>query len=99
MPIFILYFLAAGAAGVGGPAIGAALFKRGLQAQAAYLAQHDIDEITRLLRSEMTLAHLRNQAELAGVDPDIVERGYYELRDGHITIDQVSAQLAEWSRQ
>jgi hypothetical protein len=97
MPIFILYFLAAGAAGLGGPAIGAAFLKRGQQARAAYIRQQDIDEISRLLRSEMGLAELRREAEQAGVDPELVEHGYFELRDGHITIEQITARLDDWS--
>jgi hypothetical protein len=99
MPIFILYFLFAGAATVGGPAIGLTLYKRGQQAAASYLTQRDADEISRLLRSELGLAQLRRDARAAGVDVDLVERGYYELRDGHITVEQITARLAEWSAQ
>jgi len=99
MPIFILYFLAAGAAGIGGPAIGAAFLKRGQQSRAAYLRQEEIDEISRLLVSEVNLAQLRREAAEAGVDPALVERGYYELRDGNVTVEEIAAKLAQWSEQ
>lgn len=97
MPVFIFYFLAAGAASIGGPAIGAVLYNRGKQEAAAYQREADIVALKRLLQSEIDLHELRAQAVRAGVDPEVVERGYYELRDGHITIEQITAQLDSWS--
>lgn len=96
MPVFILYFLAAGAASIGGPAIGAVLYNRGKQEAAAHHREADIAALKRLLQSEIDLQEMRAQATRAGVDPDAVERGYYELRDGHITIEQVTAQIDAW---
>lgn len=97
MPIFILYFLAAGAVGMGGPAIGAVLYKRGQQEAAAFEREREIALLKRLLRSEIDLQDLREQATRAGVDPDAVERGYLELRDGRISLDQVAARIDSWS--
>ena len=93
MPLAILYFLAAGAAGVGGPAAAVVLMRRG-QAEAAASAQaHDAEMLGRLLRSQIDLATLRKQARAVGVDPDLVERGYLDMRDGLVTFDQVLARL------
>lgn len=97
MPVFILYFLAAGAVSIGGPTIGAALYKRGQQEAAAYQRESDIVALKRLLQSEIDLEELRASAVRAGVDPDSVERGYYELRDGHISVEQVAARIDAWS--
>ena len=97
MPIFILYFLAAGAASIGGPAIGAALYSRGQQEAAAHQREREIATLKRLLQSEIDLQDVRAQATRAGVDPDDVERGYYELRDGHITLEQVASRIDSWS--
>lgn len=97
MPVFILYFLAAGAASIGGPAIGAVLYKRGQQEAATYQRESDLASLKRLLQSEIDLQELRAKAVQAGVDPDVVERGYFELRDGHITIEQVAAKIDAWS--
>lgn len=94
MPIFILYFLAAGAATVGGPAIGAVLYNRGRQEAASYQRESEIASVKRLLQSEMDLQRLRAQARNAGVDPELVERGYCELRDGHISLDETVARVA-----
>lgn len=93
MPVFILYFLAAGAASIGGPAIGAVLYKRGQAEAASYERKHEIDTIARLLRSEIDLQVLRSEAHSVGIDPDAVVRGYLQLRDGQVTIDQVMARL------
>lgn len=97
MPIVILYFLAAGAATIGGPAIGTVLYKRGQQVAASQQGQNDIAALKRLLQSEIDLQELRTMAVQAGVDPDAVERGYYELRDGHINIEQIAAKIDAWS--
>lgn len=99
MPVFILYFLAAGAASVGGPAIGAALYRRGQQDAAAYEGQREIANLKRLLQSEIDLHDLRAQAMRAGIDPDAVERGYRELRDGRVTVEQVAARVDSWNAQ
>lgn len=93
MPIAILYFLAAAAAGFGGPAAAAVLFRRGQQEAASASQDRDTEVISRLLRSEIDLALLRDQARSAGVDPDLVEQGYRDLRDGLVTVEQVVARL------
>lgn len=93
MPIAILYFLAAGAAGVGGSAAATLLFRRGQQEAAAHTQARDADSVARLLRTHIDLATLREQARNAGVDPDLVEQGYRDMRDGLVTIDQVVARL------
>jgi hypothetical protein len=95
MPIAILYFLAAGALGIGGPAGAAILFRRGQQEAALYARTKDAEAIARLLRSEIDLAALREEARVAGIDPDLVEQGYCDLRDGLVTIEQVVARLRE----
>jgi hypothetical protein len=99
MPIYILYFLAAGAVSIGGPAIGVALYNRGQQEAAASEGECEIATLKRLLQSQIDLQDLRAQAQRAGVDPDAVARGYYELRGGHITLDQVAARIDAWSRR
>lgn len=99
MPIFILYFAAAGAAAVGGPAIGAALYRRGQQEAAANERERDMAHLKRLLQSEIDMQNLREQASRVGVDPDAVERGYRELRDGHVSLDQVKAKFDDWRAQ
>lgn len=96
MPDFILYFLAAGAASIGGPAIGAVLFKRGQQEAAAHQRDSDVAALKRLIQSEIDLQEMRAHAVRAGVDPEVVERGYYELRDGRVTVEQISAQIDTW---
>ena len=96
MPVFILYFLAAGAASIGGTAIGAVLYQRGQQEAAAYEREREIATLKRLLESEIDLQDVRAQAARAGVDPDAVERGYRELRDGHNTPEQVAARIDAW---
>ena len=97
MPVFILYYLAAGAATVGGPAIGAVLYKRGQQEAAVHERESEIAILRRLLQSEIDLQELRAQASRAGVDPEAVEKGYLELRDGRITIEQVTARIDAWN--
>lgn len=93
MPIAILYFLAAGAAGAGGPAAAALLFRRGQQEAAVHTQARDAESVARLLRTHIDLATLREQAHAVGVDPDPVEQGYRDMRDGLVTIDQVVARL------
>ncbi len=93
MPIAILYFLAAGAAGVGGPAAAALLFRRGQQEAATYTQARDAESVRRLLRIQIDLATLREQAHAVGVDPDLVEQGYRDMRDRLVTIDQIVARL------
>lgn len=93
MPIAILYFLAAGAAGAGGPAAAALLFRRGQQEAAAHTQARDAKSVARLLRIHIDLATLREQAQAVGVDPDLVEQGYRDMRDGLVTINQVVARL------
>lgn len=93
MPIAILYFLAASALGVGGPMAAALLIRRGRQVAAAHLQARDHAAVTKLLQEEIDLASLREQARRAGVDPDVIEQGYRDMRDGIVTIDQVVAHL------
>jgi hypothetical protein len=93
MPIAILYFLAAGAVGVGGPAAALLLFRRGQQEAAANTQAQDAEAVTRLLHTHIDLATLREQARAAGVDPDLVEQGYRDVRDGLISADQIVARL------
>ena len=72
----ILYYLAAGAAGGGGPAIAAVLYRLGQQEAAAHAQSRDAETVARLLRIQIGLAPLREQALAAGVDPDLVEQAY-----------------------
>ncbi|MFD1211105.1 hypothetical protein ACFQ36_03480 [Arthrobacter sp. GCM10027362] len=97
MPIAILYYLAAGAIGVGGPAAAVLLFRLGQQEGAAHLRRRDAESLARLLRTETDLATRREQARAAGVDPDLVEQGYRDLRDGLVTINQLLAHLRRFS--
>jgi hypothetical protein len=72
----ILYFLAAGAAGVGGPAVAVVLRRLGQQEAAAHTQARDAESVARLLRCQIGLAPLREQALAVGVDPDLVEQAY-----------------------
>ncbi|MFD2090468.1 hypothetical protein [Blastococcus deserti] len=89
----VLYILAAASASFGGPAAGTLLFRRGQQEAAAYLQARDTESIARALRDEIGLASLRDEARAAGIDPDVIERVYRDLRDGTLTIDQAAARL------
>lgn len=64
---------------------------------AAYHRDSDVAALKRLLQSEIDLQDMRAKAAQVGLDPDVVERGYYQLRDGHITIEQVAARIDAWS--
>jgi hypothetical protein len=89
----VFYIVAAATASAGGPAAGALLFRRGQQEAAAHLQARDTESIVRVLRAEIDLASLREQARAAGVDPDAIEQSYRDLRDGTLTTDQVAARL------
>ncbi len=93
MPIAILYFLAAGAAGVGGPAASAFLFRRGQQEAAVHTQARDAESVARLLRTHIDLVTLRQRAQAVGVDIGSVEQGYRDLRNRLVTTDQVVARL------
>lgn len=99
MPIYIAYFLAAGALMIGGPAVGAALYGRAKRAVAVEQQLRDNAAIERLLESEIDLQHTRDEASRAGVDPDTVVQGYYALRDRGVTIEQVAALVDVWRRE
>lgn len=90
-PIF--YFVAAGAATVGGVAAGALLARRGQQEAAIRLQARDRAAVAQALRDEIDLESLREEARAAGVDPEMVEHGYYNLRDGVVSLELVEAQL------
>lgn len=77
----MLYFVAAGATGVGGPAAAAILSRRGRQEAALYLQTKDAEAAARLLRATSALATTREQARAAGVDPDLIEQRYRGTRD------------------
>lgn len=89
----ILYYLAAGATGVGGPAAAGLLLRRGHQEAAADTQARKAKSIDRLLQIEIDRAPLREQALAVGVDPDLVEQRYRNMRDGPVTIDQLLANL------
>ncbi|MGC4788185.1 hypothetical protein ACLQ22_10140 [Micromonospora sp. DT178] len=93
----ILFYLAAGAVGgvgvVGGFAGARFLYQRGQQEAAVQLQARDTAAVAQALRDEIDLAALREEARAAGVDPDQVEQGYYNLRDGLVTIDEAEAYL------
>ncbi|MEU1813208.1 hypothetical protein [Micromonospora aurantiaca (nom. illeg.)] len=89
----ILYFAAAGAAGVGGAAGAVFLARRGQQEAAIWLQERDRAAAALALRGEIDLQSLREEARAAGVDPDVVEQGYYNLRDGVVSLNQVETQL------
>jgi hypothetical protein len=79
------YFLASGAAGVGGLAAAGVLFRLGQQEAAAHTLARDPESFARLLQIQIDQAPLRKQALAVGVDPDLVEQGYRDMRDrlGH----------------
>lgn len=81
MPIYLLYFPAASALSIGGPAAGVVLYRRGKQAAAVDQKLRDDAAERRLLKSEIALQEIRAEAARAGVDPDAVVRGYHQLRD------------------
>lgn len=85
MPKAFLYYLAAGAVGVGGPAVAAVLIQLGQQEAAAHTLARGAELSARLLRIQIDLAPLREEALAVGVDPDLVEQGNREMRDrlGH----------------
>jgi hypothetical protein len=96
MPSPIPYYLAAYAVGgisVGGLAVARFLYQRGQQEAAVQLQGRDTAAVAHALRDEIDLAALREEARAAGADPDHVEQGYRNLRDGLVTIDQVEAGL------
>ncbi|BEL06067.1 hypothetical protein Q0Z83_042580 [Actinoplanes sichuanensis] len=98
MPLAILYYLGAGALLIGGPATGLLLLGRGRQEAAAHALAREQTLIARLLRTETDLAQVREQARAAGVDPDLVEQGYRDLRDNHVTLDQILDWLQSFRR-
>jgi len=75
------YYLAGGAAAIGGPAIGYDLIRRGRQASAVDCYLRDNDNERRMLEAEVKTQKLRDQANAAGVDHDAVRGRYNELRD------------------
>jgi hypothetical protein len=60
---------------------------------AASLQARDTAAVTKLLQDEIDLALLSEEARRAGIDPDVIEQGYRDMRDGIVTIDQVVAHL------
>jgi hypothetical protein len=94
-PIF--YYAAAGAVTVGGAAAGVLLARRGQQEAAIRLQARDRAAVAQALRDEIDLEALREEARSAGVDPEMVEQGYYNLRDGVVGLDLVDAQLHKLS--
>lgn len=74
-----LYYLAAGAAGVGGPAIAAGFLRLGHQQAAAYVQARGAESVAGLLGVQIDLASLREQALAVGVDPDLVEQAYRDM--------------------
>lgn len=93
----ILLFAAAGAVGVGGAAGSLLLFMRGQQEAARRLKAADVDALSHYLDSEIQLQELRKKAEEAGLDPELVERGYHDLRDGTVTLQEVLDHLKKLS--
>lgn len=85
----ILYFAAAGATAVGGLGAGGILFERGRQHAARASREQDLENLMLLLQSEVDLVGLRNEAASAGVNPDQVEAGYYALRQGAVSLEDV----------
>ncbi|MFE9913624.1 hypothetical protein ACFYPG_00590 [Micromonospora sp. NPDC005553] len=102
MPIAILYFLAAGAVGgtsLGGLAAARFLYRRGQQKAAVHIQARDTAAIAQLLQEETGLAKVREQALAAGVDVDQVERGYRNLQEEFVTLEQVKDYLRALNRE
>lgn len=99
MHVPILYFVAAGAVTAGGAAAGALLVRRGQQEAAIRLQARDRAAVAQALRDEIDLESLRAEARAAGVDPDVVEQGYYNLRDEVVSVNEVEAQLRKLNHQ
>ena len=93
MHIPILYYAAAGATTVGGIAAGVLLVRRGQQEAAIQLQKRDSAAIAQALREEIDLESLRAEVRAAGVDPEVVEQGYYNLRDGVVSLAQVETRI------
>ena len=78
----ILYFLAAGAAGVGGPAAAAVLFRLGRQEAAAHTLARGGESSARLLRIQIDLAPLASRRSPSESIRTWSSRGYRDMRDG-----------------
>ncbi|MFG1766922.1 hypothetical protein ACGFIH_26615 [Micromonospora parva] len=93
MHLPILYYVAAGAATVGGVAAGVFFARRGQQEAAILLQARDRAAVAQALRGEIDLETLREEARAAGVDPELVEQGYYNLRDRVVDLSQVETHV------
>jgi len=89
----ILYVTAAGAVGIGGLGTALLLLQLGRQEAAAYLLTRNSASAARVLRSQVDLAPLLEEARAAGIDPGPIMQAYHDMRDGLITFDQVAAWL------
>ena len=73
------------------------LARRGHQEAAIRLQARDRAAVAQALRDEIDLESLREEARAVGVDPEMVEQGYYNLRDGVVSLDLIEAQLRKFS--
>jgi hypothetical protein len=77
----ILYYLAAGAVGVGGPAAARFLLRLAQQEAAAHTLSRGAESTARYLQLQIDQASLREQALAVGVDPDVVVHAFREMQD------------------
>ena len=94
LPVF--YFAAAGASLLGGAGSSWYLWDRGKQAAARELAKEDLRNVEELLRQEINLQALRDEAMRRGVDPDAVLRGYEDLKRRQPDLQQLAEQFNQF---
>ena len=83
MPIFL--FMAAAALMAGG----VATFSEARAENARKEAQRRQEVEAELLRGEINLQQLRDEARAKGLDPEEVVKGYLALREGDVSVDTV----------
>jgi hypothetical protein len=91
----LLYYSVAGAAAVAGPVAATVFAQRGREEAALEAQARHTRSFGLALQNEFAREDLREIARSRGIDAELVDREYRELRDGFITLDQFFARLRE----